>query len=229
MPPDSEVIHIEFLYVYTFVHPMHYSYMTIGRSRANIYSRRRPLSSNIQISRMVASSPRSSSAFMSTLASSPRRLCSKGRPLELCKFSLSLGSLHTLIFTAERCSSNNGPVSTPSCTTRRPSSSRSASPVTQSLYWQLVSPVSRKSLPSRNCRNSDLVFFSMFVATIPAVLYVDKLGRKPILISGAFLMAACHIIVAILTSLFHDSWDTHSAAGWGACALVWVFAVGESR
>ncbi|GJJ14455.1 hypothetical protein Clacol_008719 [Clathrus columnatus] len=48
----------------------------------------------------------------------------------------------------------------------------------------------------------------MFLATIPAVVYVDKIGRKPVLISGAFLMA------------------THRAAGWASCALVWIFAMG---
>ena len=48
----------------------------------------------------------------------------------------------------------------------------------------------------------------MFVATLPAVLWVDNMGRKPILISGAFLMAACHMIVAILTGIYHKSWDT---------------------
>ncbi|KAG6877796.1 hypothetical protein C0993_003770 [Termitomyces sp. T159_Od127] len=30
----------------------------------------------------------------------------------------------------------------------------------------------------------------MFLATIPAVLWVDQVGRKPVLISGAFLMGA---------------------------------------
>ena len=50
--------------------------------------------------------------------------------------------------------------------------------------------------------------FRMFVATIPAILWVDQLGRKPTLISGAFLMGACHIIVAILVALFRDSWST---------------------
>ena len=29
----------------------------------------------------------------------------------------------------------------------------------------------------------------MFLATIPAVIYVDQVGRKPVLISGAFIMA----------------------------------------
>ncbi|CAL1716172.1 unnamed protein product [Somion occarium] len=65
----------------------------------------------------------------------------------------------------------------------------------------------------------------MFLATIPAVIWVDNAGRKPILVSGAFIMAACHIIVAILTGLFHDSWATHSAAGWVASVFVWIFAM----
>jgi predicted MFS family arabinose efflux permease len=48
----------------------------------------------------------------------------------------------------------------------------------------------------------------MFIATIPAILWVDQLGRKPVLISGAFLMAACHFIVAILSGLYRDTWAT---------------------
>ncbi|KAK0223351.1 general substrate transporter [Armillaria fumosa] len=64
-----------------------------------------------------------------------------------------------------------------------------------------------------------------FLGTIPAVLFTDQLGRKPILISGAFLMATCHIVIAILTSIFHNSWQSHIAAGWVACAFVWIFAL----
>ncbi|KAI0749392.1 general substrate transporter [Daedaleopsis nitida] len=71
-----------------------------------------------------------------------------------------------------------------------------------------------------------VVGIAMFLATIPAVIWVDQAGRKPILVSGAFLMAACHIIVAVLSGLYSDSWETHRAAGWAACALVWVFAMG---
>ncbi|KAI0784525.1 general substrate transporter [Abortiporus biennis] len=71
-----------------------------------------------------------------------------------------------------------------------------------------------------------VVGIAMFLATIPAVIWVDNVGRKPILVSGAFLMAACHIIVAVLTGLFHDSWSTHTAAGWVACVFVWIFAIG---
>ena len=35
-----------------------------------------------------------------------------------------------------------------------------------------------------------VVGVAMFLATIPATLYIDNVGRKPILISGAFAMAA---------------------------------------
>ncbi|EGO24168.1 hypothetical protein SERLADRAFT_355951 [Serpula lacrymans var. lacrymans S7.9] len=71
-----------------------------------------------------------------------------------------------------------------------------------------------------------VVGIAMFLATIPAVIWVDKIGRKPVLISGAFLMAACHITIAVLSGLYEDNWTEHVAAGWAACALVWVFAMG---
>ncbi|KAL5526296.1 hypothetical protein ACEPAF_8019 [Sanghuangporus sanghuang] len=66
----------------------------------------------------------------------------------------------------------------------------------------------------------------MLLATIPAVIWIDDWGRKPVLVSGAFLMAACHLIIAVLTGLYEDSWIEHRVAGWAACALVWLFAIG---
>ncbi|KAF8304939.1 general substrate transporter [Clavulina sp. PMI_390] len=66
----------------------------------------------------------------------------------------------------------------------------------------------------------------MFLATIPTVIYLDRIGRRPIMISGAFIMATCHIIVAILTARFQHDWPSHKAAGWVACVLVWIFAIG---
>jgi len=67
----------------------------------------------------------------------------------------------------------------------------------------------------------------MFLATIPAVIWIDQIGRKPVLISGAFLMAFCHFVVAILTGVFRHQWEVHAgaAAGWVACVFVWFFAI----
>jgi len=64
----------------------------------------------------------------------------------------------------------------------------------------------------------------MFLATIPAVLYIDKVGRKPVLISGAIVMAFCHFTIAILTAKNENQWISQSTAGWAACAFVWIFA-----
>ncbi|KAI9815950.1 MAG: hypothetical protein M1827_001942 [Pycnora praestabilis] len=66
---------------------------------------------------------------------------------------------------------------------------------------------------------------AMFLATIPAVMYVDKLGRKPVLTIGAIGMATCHIIIAVIFAKNENQWPTHAAAGWGAVAMVWLFVV----
>ncbi|KAH7119826.1 general substrate transporter [Dendryphion nanum] len=65
----------------------------------------------------------------------------------------------------------------------------------------------------------------MFIATIPAVMYVDSWGRKPTLIVGAIGMAVCHIIIAIITAKNQHDWEHHRAAGWAAVVMVWLFVV----
>ncbi|KAL5365376.1 sugar transporter [Aspergillus floccosus] len=70
-----------------------------------------------------------------------------------------------------------------------------------------------------------VVGIAMFIATIPAVIWVDNLGRKPVLIAGAIGMAACHFIIAGIFGENENQWDSHQAAGWGAVAMVWLFVV----
>ncbi|THY27093.1 putative MFS monosaccharide transporter [Aureobasidium pullulans] len=62
-----------------------------------------------------------------------------------------------------------------------------------------------------------------FLLTIPAVLYVDKFGRKSILLAGAIGMGACHFIVAGLVGTYENSWASHVAAGWVCIVAVWIF------
>jgi MFS family permease len=57
------------------------------------------------------------------------------------------------------------------------------------------------------------------------VAYVDKVGRKPILIAGAIGMATCHIIIAIIFAKNEHQWPTHKGAGWAAVVMVWLFVV----
>lgn len=70
-----------------------------------------------------------------------------------------------------------------------------------------------------------VVGIAMFVATIPAVLYIDKVGRKPVLMWGAAAMAFCHFTIAILFAKNADQWATQTAAGWAAVVFVWLFAM----
>ncbi|MDI1489965.1 MAG: hypothetical protein OHK93_001164 [Ramalina farinacea] len=70
-----------------------------------------------------------------------------------------------------------------------------------------------------------VVGVAMFIATIPAVLYIDKLGRKPVMLTGAAGMAACHFIIAGIFGSYQHSWGSHKAGGWAAVAMVWLFVV----
>ncbi|KAH6645480.1 general substrate transporter [Truncatella angustata] len=65
----------------------------------------------------------------------------------------------------------------------------------------------------------------MFIATIPAVLYVDRVGRKPVLAVGAIGMALCHFIIAVIVARNSNQWATQAASGWAAVVMVWLFVV----
>jgi len=70
-----------------------------------------------------------------------------------------------------------------------------------------------------------VVGVAIFLATIPAVLYIDKLGRKPVMLTGAVGMASCHFIIAGIFAANQHSWAVHKAAGWAAVTFVWLFVV----
>jgi len=63
----------------------------------------------------------------------------------------------------------------------------------------------------------------MFIATIPAALYIDKWGRKPVLIIGAIGMAFSHLVVAVIYAKNENQWESHRGAGWAAVVMVWIF------
>ncbi|KAL4987966.1 general substrate transporter [Aspergillus falconensis] len=67
------------------------------------------------------------------------------------------------------------------------------------------------------------------VFTLPAVLFLDKFGRKTFLIIGAAGMFCCHIVVATVEGLYQDDWalneGLYKAQGWVAIAFIWLFAV----
>ncbi|RAH47445.1 putative MFS monosaccharide transporter [Aspergillus aculeatinus CBS 121060] len=64
-----------------------------------------------------------------------------------------------------------------------------------------------------------------FVFTIPAVLWVDNIGRKKILLAGAAGMAICHFICAGLIATYQGEFGSHRSAGWATVAFVWIFII----
>ncbi|KAI1184058.1 general substrate transporter [Nemania serpens] len=65
----------------------------------------------------------------------------------------------------------------------------------------------------------------LFLFTIPAVLWIDRVGRKPVLTIGAIAMATCHIIIAVIVAKNAGRWESQAAAGWAAVVFVWIFVI----
>lgn len=65
----------------------------------------------------------------------------------------------------------------------------------------------------------------MFIATIPAVLWIDRVGRKPVLTIGAVGMGVCHLIIAVILAKNIDRFEEREAAGWAAIVMVWLFVI----
>jgi sugar porter (SP) family MFS transporter len=61
------------------------------------------------------------------------------------------------------------------------------------------------------------------VSTVPAMLIIDKVGRKPMLIVGSIVMCVSMVIVGAIVACFRHDWPAHPAAGWSAVALIWVY------
>jgi hypothetical protein len=62
-------------------------------------------------------------------------------------------------------------------------------------------------------------------ATIPAVMYVDKLGQKPAHIVEALGMASFHLIIAGISGAFENDWPSHRPGGLIAVVMVWLFVI----
>ncbi|KAJ5915449.1 quinate permease [Penicillium verhagenii] len=61
------------------------------------------------------------------------------------------------------------------------------------------------------------------LATIPAAMIIDKVGRKPLLLAGSTGMFCSMIIVAVIVAKCQHDWEQHTAAGWAAVAFIWIY------
>ncbi|KAF8317607.1 general substrate transporter [Clavulina sp. PMI_390] len=71
--------------------------------------------------------------------------------------------------------------------------------------------------------SSGFVNITQFLAVIPAIVFIDRLGRRPLLMTGAILMAISHAIIAGLVLYGHTDWAQHQTAAWFAVGMIYVF------
>ncbi|KAF8983306.1 general substrate transporter [Cyathus striatus] len=64
-----------------------------------------------------------------------------------------------------------------------------------------------------------------FVAVGPAIMYIDRLGRKTLLRVGSTIMALSHLCIALLVFFFQDDWGAYPGAAWGAVCGIYIFTL----
>ncbi|KAJ3515026.1 hypothetical protein NLJ89_g2020 [Agrocybe chaxingu] len=61
------------------------------------------------------------------------------------------------------------------------------------------------------------------IAVLPAIVWIDKAGRKGLLRGGSAAMAASHLGIAVLVLLFQKDWAAHRNAAWIAVGGIYTF------
>ncbi|TFK33820.1 general substrate transporter [Crucibulum laeve] len=62
-----------------------------------------------------------------------------------------------------------------------------------------------------------------FLAVLPAILFIDRVGRRPLLRGGSAVMTASHVSIALLVYLFQSDWPLHPVAAWCAVGGIYMF------
>ena len=67
---------------------------------------------------------------------------------------------------------------------------------------------------------SGVLNVTQLVGVISSLWTMDKLGRRPLLLSGSILMTVSQMIISILVGKFSKDWPGHRAAGWISVAFL---------
>lgn len=70
---------------------------------------------------------------------------------------------------------------------------------------------------------SGMINIGQLVGVVPAMMFIDKLGRRTLAIWGALGMAVSHTVMAGIYGAYGHSWPQHTAAGWACVAFVCEF------
>ncbi|KAH6887680.1 sugar transporter [Thelonectria olida] len=62
-----------------------------------------------------------------------------------------------------------------------------------------------------------------FFSTIPAIMFMDRWGRKKVLLIGAVGMSISQFIVGTIYAVYKDSLADHPSAGWASAVFIWIY------
>jgi MFS family permease len=54
-------------------------------------------------------------------------------------------------------------------------------------------------------------------------MFMDRWGRKKVLLVGATGMGIAQLIVGTLYAVYKDSWAAHRDAGWATAVFIWIY------
>jgi MFS family permease len=77
---------------------------------------------------------------------------------------------------------------------------------------------------------SGILNITQLVGVMTSVWTMDSLGRRVLLLWGAFFMTISHVIIAVLVGLFSNNWPAHRPQGWVSVAflLFYMLSFGAS-
>lgn len=66
------------------------------------------------------------------------------------------------------------------------------------------------------------------LSTLPALFLIDRLGRRPLLFSGAIGCAICLFIVGAIVGTYGDGISNHKAAGYAGMVFIYIYDINFS-
>lgn len=67
---------------------------------------------------------------------------------------------------------------------------------------------------------SGMINVGQLVGVVPAMLFIDKIGRRGLAIWGAIGMGVAHTVMSGVYGAYGTSWENHGNAGWACVAFV---------
>jgi len=72
---------------------------------------------------------------------------------------------------------------------------------------------------------SGIMNMCQLVGVSISFLFIDKVGRRPLLLFGSVMMTVCHLSVAILIRQYSSDWAHHTSAGWAGVGFLLLYMV----